>query len=101
MLIFSSDAEEISNLIQNLNATFEIKDIGGVKKTLGINVRYGKNYIFLTQQKYIHKLLNQFNMINNKGVTLPLPCHTKLSQKDGLIDEDEKQKMMSILYEKL
>jgi len=57
MIITGSDIEEITQLKNNLFREFEMKDLGGLKYFLGIEVLCSNKGIFISQRKYIMDLL--------------------------------------------
>ncbi|KAI4352915.1 hypothetical protein L6164_007122 [Bauhinia variegata] len=77
------ERKEIRNLKKELSKSFTMKDLGAVKQILGIKIiRDRKNgKLWLSQQKYIEKVLERFNMGNAKPVGTPLAGHFKLSKK--------------------
>jgi len=72
MIITKSDIEEIAQLNNNLLKKFEMKDLGGLKYLLGIEIlRYNKG-IFISQRKYIMNLLAETRMVDCKPVDTPM-----------------------------
>ena len=57
MIVTGDDKEEISRLTDYLATKFEMKDLGGLKYFLGIEVTQSKQSIFLSQRKYVLDLL--------------------------------------------
>lgn len=82
--IFSNDVKETKHLKDVLADNFKIKDLGEIKKCLGVNVIVNKSEktISLCQEDYIDQLLFRFNMSQCK--TAKTPMETKL-----LIPKDE------------
>ena len=54
--------------------------------------------LFLSQEKYIEKVLNRFNMAEAKSFGVPLPSYLKLSKADCPKDEMEVNAMKGIPY---
>ena len=81
MLIACKVREEIEALKQKLNSEFDMKDLGHAKKILGMEIKRDrrKGTMFLSQKKYLEKVLNTFGMSNCKPVITPLASHFKLS----------------------
>ena len=63
MIITGDDKEEISKLQKQLSAKFEMKNLGGLKYFLGIEVSRSKQGIFLSQRKYVLDLLSEVGML--------------------------------------
>jgi hypothetical protein len=72
MIVTGDDADEIERLQECLSTEFEMKDLGGLKYFLGIEVAKTKNGIYLSQQKYILDLLSETGMLECKPVESPI-----------------------------
>ena len=68
MIIIGDDKEETSKLQKQLSAEFEMKNLGGLKYFLGIEVSRSKQGIFLSQRKYVLDLLSEVGMLECKPV---------------------------------
>ena len=64
LLIFSNHEAERKNVKKVLSSEFEMKDLGHVKKVLGVRVRKEDGMIKLDQEEHIEKLLQKFGMSN-------------------------------------
>jgi hypothetical protein len=82
MLVAGSNMQDINILKKKLANPFAMKDLGVVKKILGMRItRYGKNHkLTLSQGEYIEKVLERFRMQNAKPVSTPLAIHFKLTK---------------------
>ena len=100
MLIVGHDTKKIESLKKDLNRSFAMKDLGPAKKILGMSItRDRKNgKLWLSQQKYIEKVLERFSMSNSKPVSTPLASHFKLSSQQCPTSEKEKAEMKKIPY---
>jgi hypothetical protein len=63
MIVTGDDAEEISRLQEQLSTEFEMKDLGGLKYFLGIEVARSRQGIFLSQRKYVLDLLTEVGLL--------------------------------------
>nr|KYP66486.1 Retrovirus-related Pol polyprotein from transposon TNT 1-94 [Cajanus cajan] len=83
MLIVGQDVQMIKNLKVELSKAFDMKDMGAAKHILGMDIirdrKAGK--LWLSQERYIERVLERFNMKNAKPVITPLVGHFKLSKK--------------------
>ena len=57
MIITGDDKEEISKLQKQLSAKFEMKNLGGLKYFLGIEVSKSKHGIFFISKKICFRLI--------------------------------------------
>ena len=81
MLIAARDKSLVNKLKPQLNSEFDMKDLGPTKKILGMKInrdrQAGKK--FLSQKKYVLKMLDKFGMRDCKAVNTPIATHFKLS----------------------
>jgi len=100
MLIVGHDKNDIQSFKRELSKSFAMKDLVPTKQILGMKiVRDRKNgKLWLSQQKYIEKVLDRFNVKNSKPLSTPLAGHFRLSSKDYPINEYEKEEMQKIPY---
>jgi len=64
-----------------LSSEFDIKDLGTAKKILRMEITRDRKsgLLCFSQQNYIKKVLQHFNMHNAKAVSTPIAPHFKLS----------------------
>ena len=77
MLIIGHDSSKIDRLKRELSKSFSMKDLGLAKQILGMKIsRDRKNRkLWLSQESYIEKVLERFNMSKTKAVCSPLVGH--------------------------
>jgi hypothetical protein len=99
MLIAAKSIQEITTLKAQLSSEFEMKDLGPAKKILGMEIKRDRNssLLFLSQEKYIEKVLHRFNMHDTKFVSTPIASHFKLSALQRPTCEDGQKKLGSTL----
>jgi Reverse transcriptase (RNA-dependent DNA polymerase) len=78
MIITGDDKSEIQNLEEKLSKEFEMKNLGGLKYFLGIEVSRNKEGIYLSQRKYILDLLTEVGLLDCKPVDTPMVPNLKL-----------------------
>ena len=100
MLIASKSMEEINRLKAQLSRTFDMKDLGAAKHILGMEIHKDRKNgkLWLSQQKYVEKVLEKFSMNNVKPVNVPLASHFKLSSILSPRADEEKQYMSHVPY---
>jgi len=79
MIVTIDDTDEIKKLQECLSTEFEMKDLGGLKYFLGIEVARTKDGIYLSQQKYILDLLSETGMLECKPVESPIVQNHRLA----------------------
>jgi len=89
MIITEDDTEEISRLQEQLTAEFEMKNLGGLKFFLGIEVARSQRGIFLSQRKYVLDLLVEVRLLNCKPADTPIVQNHKLSQHINQVPTDK------------
>lgn len=101
MLIVGHDAKNIKSLENELSKNFSMKNLGYSKQIFGMRITHDKKHmkLWLSQEKYIEKVLERFNMnmVNNPLSTL-LAGHFKLSSKEFPTSEKQKEEMLKIPF---
>ena len=77
MLVAVSNVQEINVLNGKLENSFAMKDLGATKQILSMRITgYRKNRkLTLSQSEYIEKVLERFNMQNEKPFSTPFAIH--------------------------
>ena len=88
MLIAGKSKSEINKVKEQLSMEFEMKDMGPASRILGIDIiRDRKNGVLrMSQARYIHNVVQQFNMAEAKVTRSPIGAHFKLA---AVRDDDE------------
>ncbi|RVW14253.1 Retrovirus-related Pol polyprotein from transposon TNT 1-94 [Vitis vinifera] len=100
MLIAAKNRAEINKLKQLLSSEFEMKDLGAAKKILGMEIWRDKDagLLYVSQQKYIEKLMQAFHMDHSKPVSTPLAQHFKFDHSTLPSTDEEVEYMKSVPY---
>ena len=100
MLIVGQDASMIGDLKKDLFMAFDMKDLGLAQQILGMEITRDRKAkkLWLSQEKYVERILERFNMKHVKLVDTPLGGHFKLNKKSCLSSMKEKENMASIPY---
>ncbi|GJU78181.1 retrotransposon protein, putative, ty1-copia subclass [Tanacetum coccineum] len=100
MLIAAKDKTEVANLKAQLSKEFEMTDLGPAKKILGMEIirerQHGK--LYLSQKRYIEKVLQRFNMHKAKPVSTLLAAHFKFSAASCPQSDNEINYMAKVPY---
>ena len=100
MLIVEQDASVIENLKNDLFKSFNMKDLDPSRQILGMQIlrdRKAKK-LWLSQEKYIERILERFNMKHTKPVSTPFGAHFKLRKKSCSSSKKEKKDIVSTIY---
>ncbi|XP_019054887.1 PREDICTED: uncharacterized protein LOC109115373 [Nelumbo nucifera] len=80
MIITGNDSGEIATLQKQLTTEFEMKNLGGLKYFLGIEVARSREGIFLSQRKYTLDLLFEVGQLECKPADTPIVQNHKLGE---------------------
>ncbi|KAH9705871.1 reverse transcriptase Ty1/copia-type domain-containing protein [Citrus sinensis] len=77
MLLASKSMKLIDLPKQQLKDKFDMKDLSPAKKILGVEMIRNRTArtLFLSQEKYVNKVLEKFAMLNCKPVSTPMAAH--------------------------
>ena len=100
ILIAGPSKHEVQIVKDDLNQSFEMKDLGEAKRILGMDIMRNreKGTLWLSQADYVEKVLKRFNMINVKPAATPIAQHFKLSKAQVPGSVEESKEMESIPY---
>ncbi|KAK2965861.1 hypothetical protein RJ640_027148 [Escallonia rubra] len=91
MIITGDDEQEITNLQEYLATEFEMKNLGGLKYFLGIEVARSTQGIFLSQRKYVLDLLAETWMLECKPADTPIVQYHGLREHQGQIPTNKER----------
>ena len=82
MLLVGKQKCTLDALKEQLNIAFSMKDLGEVEHILGMRIKRQRkqHLLYLSQEKYIEKMLDRFNMAESKPLGVPLQPYMKLSK---------------------
>jgi ATP-binding cassette subfamily B (MDR/TAP) protein 1 len=100
ILIVGKNVSKIARLKKELSKSFAMKDLGPAKCILGMRIERDRksNKLYLSQEKYIEKVLRKFKMVKEREVSCPLAAHFKLSKKQCLSTEKMEKEMQNVPY---
>ena len=100
MLVASKNMQEIKVLKKQLSESFDMKDLGASKQILGMRISSDRKErkLTLSQEEYIKKVLERFNIQDAKPVGTPLAGHFKLSKEQCPKTEQERNQMSKVPY---
>ena len=100
MFIAAKNQHDVIELKALLGKEFDIKDLGAVKKILGMEIHKdrGSRKLWLSQQSYIEKVLDKFGMSSAKLVSTPLANHFRLFLNQCPKSDREIEDMAKVPY---
>ncbi|MCO5560216.1 hypothetical protein L7F22_013827 [Adiantum nelumboides] len=100
MLIAKNSKGEIAILKDVLSKQFAIKDLGDAHHFLGMCIKRDCKcgILELSQEEYIHKVLQRFNMHGGKALSTPMATYVELSKNVCPKSDAKKAKMEKVSY---
>ncbi|KAH7387965.1 hypothetical protein KP509_16G051000 [Ceratopteris richardii] len=100
MLLAGKKKSTLNALKQQLNSAFSMKDLGEAEHILGMRIKRDRQQhtLQVSQEKYIEKVLDRFNVADAKPLGVPLHPHVKLSKDDCPKNDDAASYMKSVPY---
>lgn len=97
MLLAAKKMNEIVKLKKLLSSEFDMKDLGGARRILGMDIFRNRKEgtLKLSQSDYLQKVLKKFNMMDCKSSSTPVGAHFKLA---AIEDESEMLNLDKIPY---
>ncbi|KAJ0886875.1 putative RNA-directed DNA polymerase [Helianthus annuus] len=83
IILTGNDSHFFDGFIKALREKFSVKDLGMLHHFLGVEVIPTPTGLFLSQHRYIHDILQQFQMDGAKDVITPLSATDSLSPNDS------------------
>lgn len=80
-IILLGKSENIQKTVKKLEEEFKAKDLGSIKNFLGIEIEKKEKTLKLSQQKFIEKVLEKFNMKECKTASTPMEYNFQGSNK--------------------
>ncbi len=100
LLIAGVDDDIIDDVVQNIKSEFEVKDLGDVRRYLGIEVSKDSNGdYYVSQGSYISKIVEEAGLVDAKTSKIPLdPGYEKLRCDDQISDHEYRKLIGMLLY---
>ena len=93
LLICTSDEKFRRHITSELSKAWKVKDLGQVSEYLGMNVSWHRDgSASMTQDSYIQRMADRFNVPKAKPVPTPLPPKSSLSKADSPAGPDDGEK---------
>ncbi|KAA0045027.1 Beta-galactosidase [Cucumis melo var. makuwa] len=91
IVLSGDDQAEISQLKQRMSNEFEIKNLGNLKYSLGMEVARSKEGISVSQRKYTLDLLTETGMLGCRLADTPIEFNCKLGNSNDQVPVDKEQ----------
>ena len=82
LIVSGSSSAGIENFKGEMTRKFDMSDLGFLSSYLGIEVKQGKKFIFLSQTSYAQRLLEHANLGECSAVATPLEARVKFTQEE-------------------
>ena len=79
IIITASSDDLLRRIIQQLQHSFALKDLGTLRFFLGVQVKRDTSGFFLTQAQYTEEILERAGMSNCKPASTPVDTKPKVS----------------------
>lgn len=80
VLLATNDEKLMSDVIEKLSDEFKMKDLGVVKRFMGINIEIDSGTITLDQTHYVQRILEKFGMTDCKPIKTPIEPNLHLER---------------------
>lgn len=99
IIITGDDHQEIKALKEQLQQTFEVKDLGQMRYFLGMEVAKSKEGILISQRKYTLDLLKETGKLGCRPASTPLEPNWKVSVNgtEKEVDKERYQRLVGRL----
>ena len=90
MIILTLNKVIFNNFIKSISQDFKIKNLGVIKDYLGIdiNLNINKGFIKLSQETYINKVLNKYNLEDIKIKFTLMDSYVKLKPNKEQVNKE-------------
>jgi len=86
-LIIAANEKILKEVKEMLSAKFKMKDLGRLKHFLGIEFNQSDGCVKMSQEKYVNKILERFNMQDCRP--RETPCDQKLDYTENAVKMDD------------
>jgi hypothetical protein len=99
LLVTGSNAQQVEEFKQKMIQVFEMTNLGLMIFFLRMEIKQGKNEIFIFQKKYAKEILRKFHMKNCKPTTTPMNQKDKFNKENGTnrVDEEKFKSLIGCL----
>jgi hypothetical protein len=80
-----------------LETEFEVTNMGQVHSLLGIQITFNRDSIELSQEAFVDKILDRFQMNDSHPTILPIDPNTRLTKEDSVLEAEEHRLYQSII----
>jgi hypothetical protein len=80
-----------------LETEFEVTNMGQLHWLLGIQITFNRDSIELSQEAFVDKILERFQMNDSHPTLLPIDPNTRLTKEDSVLEAEEHRLYQSII----
>lgn len=98
-IIFTRNDDLHKQFSEEMSREFEMSLFGQIKFFIGVQIQLLKDWIYVSQSKYVNKILKKFGMEDSKPMSTPMTKGLKLSKKDDskVVDQTTYRSMIGKL----
>lgn len=97
-LIITGDKNKVQDVVNNLKNKLNAKDLGEIRRFIGMEISRTSETLSITQKKYINKILQDFGMADCKGVSTPMITGFQVEKSEEIIDVPYRKLVGSLMY---
>lgn len=90
--------ENIKPIICELKNKFNVKDLGNVNNSLGMEVKKFKEKIKLSQSKHIRKMVERFRMTDSKEAKTPITKGFQIDLNEEIVNVPYRESIGGLMY---
>jgi hypothetical protein len=72
-----------------LETEFELTNMGQLHWLLGIQITFNRDSIEISQEAFVDKILERFQMKDSHPTLLPIDRNTRLTKEDSVLEAEE------------
>jgi hypothetical protein len=89
LTLYGPPGHLMDTIVLALETEFEVTNMGQLHWLLGIQITFNRDSIELSQDAFIDKILEQFQMSDSHPTLLPIDPNTRLTKEDSVLEAEE------------
>jgi hypothetical protein len=80
-----------------IETEFDVTNMGKLHWLLGIQITFNRDMIELSQEAFVDKILNRFQMTDSHLMRLPINPNTRVMKEDSVLEAEDHRLYQSII----